>query len=205
MSTLDRKAREREELRNLILTSAQRQFVKNGIEQTTIRNIADAIDYSIGTVYKYFKDKNAILHALHSQGFQDLGTQFTVLYNVKNPLERLKAMGKVYITFAMQNPDMYDLMFNMKAPIAFLDDSDELEWNEGKTTFNVLRNTVKECIAMGHFTGHEAEPLSFLIWSCVHGMCSLKIRERTKGVSLLNPDTIVDEGYDEFLKIVDRM
>ena len=57
MSSADRKAREKEELKALILKASMKLFVEKGIEQTTIRNIADAIDYSIGTVYVYFKDK----------------------------------------------------------------------------------------------------------------------------------------------------
>ena len=67
MSVAERKARQKEELKALILKASMKLFVEKGIEQTTIRNIADAIDYSIGTVYVYFKDKNAILHALHTQ------------------------------------------------------------------------------------------------------------------------------------------
>ena len=175
MSTAERKAREKEELKTLILKASMKLFVEKGIGQTTIRNIADAIDYSIGTVYVYFKDKSAILHALHTQCFKELGGQFRVLYNVKDPLERLKAMGKVYIQYAMDNPDKYDLMFNLKEPMEFLNNIKAIGWDEGAATFEVLRTTVQECIKAGHFKGHNLEPLSYMIWSCVHGMCSLEI------------------------------
>lgn len=205
MSISDRKAKEKEDLKALILQSARKLFVQKGVEQTTIRSIADSIDYSIGTVYKYYRDKNAILHALHAQGFQDLAGQFTVLYSVKNPIERLKAMGKVYIKFAAEHPDMYDLMFSLKAPIEFLDNLNQQEWNEGKTTFGILKKTVGECMDSGHFKGHLLEPLSFVIWSSVHGMCSLDIRQRTKGVNLDNAATIVSEGYEELLRIIDKL
>ena len=204
MSTAERKAREKEELKTLILKASMKLFVENGIEQTTIRNIADAIDYSVGTVYVYFKDKNAILHALHTQCFTELGGQFRVLYNVKDPMERLKAMGKVYIQFAMDNPDKYDLMFSLKEPMEFLDDIQAKEWHEGAATFDVLRTTVKECISAGHLKGHSLEPLSYLIWSCMHGMCSLKIRARTKGVLLKNPETIVTDAHNEFIKLLEK-
>ena len=204
MSTAERKAREKEELRSLILKASMKLFVEKGIEQTTIRNIADAIDYSIGTVYVYFRDKNAILHALHTQCFTELGGQFRVLYNVKDPMERLKAMGKVYIQYAMDNPDKYDLMFSLKEPMEFLNDIQAKEWDEGAATFDVLLTTVKECINAGYFKGHNLEPLSYLIWSCMHGICSLEIRARTKGVLLKNPDTIVLDAYNEFLKFIDK-
>jgi AcrR family transcriptional regulator len=205
MGTAERKQKEREELRDLILSSARNLFVKNGVEHTTIRNIADAIEYSVGTVYKHFRDKNAILHALHIQGFQDLGGQFVVLTHVKDPMERLRTMGKVYIKFAQEQPDMYDLMFNLKAPMEFLETIHQQEWNEGKATFSALRTTVKECMDQGHFKGHQLEPLSFLIWSCVHGMCSLEIRQRIEGVNLKKPKTIVMDAYQEFVMMIDRL
>jgi len=204
MSSADRKAREKEELKALILKASMKLFVEKGINQTTIRNIAEAIDYSIGAVYIYFKDKNAILHALHSQCFTELGGQFRVLQNVKDPMERLKAMGKLYIQYAMDNPDKYDLMFNLKEPMEFLNEIRAKEWDEGTASFEVLRTTVQECITAGYFKGHILEPLSYLIWSCVHGLCSLEIRARTKGVLLKKPDTIVADGYDEFLKFLNK-
>ena len=131
MSITERKAKEKEELRALILQGAKKLFIENGIEQTTIRNIADEISYSVGTVYVYYKDKNSILHDLHTLGFKQLGGEMRVLMSVAEPMERLAAIGRVYIRFAVDNPDMYDLMFNMKAPMEFLERTDEEEWNEG--------------------------------------------------------------------------
>ncbi|SFC74362.1 TetR/AcrR family transcriptional regulator [Flavobacterium phragmitis] len=205
MSTAERKAREKEALRALILKAAKKLFVERGIDQTTIRNIADEIDYSVGTVYVYFKDKNAILHDLHSIGFQELGSYFQDLFSIKNPKERLKKMGSSYIKFALENAEMYDLMFNLKAPMEFLENSDTDNWDEGAVTFSYVKKTVEECIVEGHFAEHNAEPLSFMVWSLVHGMCCLEIRQRTKGVKFTNPDTILFDGYNEFLKIIEKL
>lgn len=132
MGIVERKAKEKEDLRELILQAAKKLFVEKGIEQTTIRSIADAIDYSVGTVYVYFKNKDAILHALHTQGFMELSGQFGVLSSVTDPMERLRAMGWVYIKYALQNPDMYNLMLTVKAPMEFLSAINAEEWNEGK-------------------------------------------------------------------------
>jgi AcrR family transcriptional regulator len=205
MTIADRKSREKENLKSLILQGAKKLFLEKGIEQTTIRNIADEIDYSVGTVYVYFKDKNAILHDLHSIGFQELGTSFQELFAIEDPMERLRKMGIYYIKFAIENSEMYDLMFNVKAPMEFIENSENEEWNEGKETFDALKNTVAQCIEKGHFTGHSLEPLSFMIWSLVHGMCCLEIRQRTKGVKFTKPETILLDGYNEFLKIIEKL
>ncbi|MDI1255593.1 MAG: TetR/AcrR family transcriptional regulator [Flavobacterium sp.] len=205
MSTADRKARDKENLKSLILQGAKKLFLEKGIEQTTIRNIADEIDYSVGTVYVYFKDKNAILHDIHSIGFQELGRNFTELFTMEDPMERLRKMGVIYMKFAIENSEMYDLMFNVKAPMEFIENSEKEEWNEGVGTFDALKNTVGQCMEKGHFKGHSLEPLSFMIWSLVHGMCCLEIRNRTKGVKFKNPDTILFDGYREFLKIIEKL
>ena len=203
MGVAERKAKEKEELKTLILRAAQKLFVDKGIEQTTIRSIADAIDYSVGTVYVYFKDKNAILYALHAQGFQELGRQFAVLANVVNPMERLRAMGLVYIRFALANQEMYELMFSVKAPINYLCDT-ETDWDEGAAAFSTLRDTVSACLGAGYFAGHSPEPLTYLIWSTVHGLCSLYISQRAGSVNLTDPNAIVERGFAEFLKMLDK-
>ncbi|MCD0469937.1 TetR/AcrR family transcriptional regulator [Flavobacterium sp. JAS] len=205
MSTAERKAREKEALKMLILKGAKKLFLERGIEQTTIRNIADEIDYSVGTVYVYFKDKNAILHDLHSIGFQELGGYFTELFAIKDPMERLRKMGFTYLKFAMENSEMYDLMFIVKAPMEFIESTEKEAWNEGADTFGALKKTVEECMNEGHFEGHSLEALSFMIWSLVHGMCCLEIRQRTKGVKFSNPNTILSEGYNEYLKIIKKL
>ena len=203
MGVKERKAKEKEELKLLILNAAKKLFVEKGIESTTIRNIAHEIEYSVGTVYVYYKDKNAILHDLHTQGFKQLGGAMRVLFSVSDPMERLKALGRVYLQFAMDNPDMYQLMFTMQAPIDFLESMHKEEWNEGKATFDALKVTVAECIEQGHFKGHHLEPLSFAIWSLTHGMASLHISQRVKGVQLENEKDILMMGYEEFVKMIE--
>lgn len=205
MSVADRKAREKEALKMLILKGAKKLFLEKGIEQTTIRNIADEIEYSVGTVYVYFKDKNAILHDLHSIGFQELGGYFQELSSVEDPMERLRKMGFMYIKFALENQEMYDLMFNIKAPMEFLENSNNDDWDEGAATFGHVKKTIEECIVKGHFVGHNVEPLSFMVWSLVHGMCCLQIRQRITGVKFTNPETILFDGYNEYLKMIEKL
>lgn len=205
MSISERKQKEKEALRLLILNGAKKLFVERGIEYTTIRNIADEINYSVGTVYVYFKDKNAIFHDLHSIGFQELGQYFNELFAIEDPMKRLRKMGFTYIKFAMENSEMYDLMFNLKAPMDYLEEQKNNLWPEGTETYGYLKKTVEECMEQGHFDGHNSEALSFMIWSLVHGMCCLEIRHRTKGIKFSSPKTILSEGYNEYLKILEKM
>ena len=205
MGIAERKERDKEELRERILIAAKALFLEKGVEKTSIRNIADLIEYSPGSIYHYFKDKNEIFHALHQGGFQQLMSRMEVLATVQNPMERLKAMGRIYVQFGVENPDMYDLMFIKEAPMAHVSSSNDEEWKEGFGTFNFLRATIKECIQVGHFQNHDEEALSFLVWSTVHGMVSLHIRRRCEVVLAQRQSTIVKDGLNEFFSILDRL
>lgn len=205
MSISDRKEREKEELRGMILTAAKSLFLEKGVEKTSIRNIADRIDYSPGIIYHYFRDKNEIFHALHQGGFAQLMQRMQVLISVRHPMERLKAMGSIYVDFAIQNPDMYDLMFIKEAPMDHVFDTEHESWKEGGGTFNHLRATIKECIEMEYFKGHQLEPLSYMVWAMVHGLVSLSIRKRCEVVALDYRENIVKDGLEEFYKILDRL
>jgi AcrR family transcriptional regulator len=207
MEISERKARLKQEIKSLILDSARQVFADKGMEHTTIRNIAERIGYSVGTVYVYYRDKNDIMHDLHTQGFTRLRETMIVLNHVTDPMERLKAMGRVYIKFALDHTEMYDLMFNSKDPMHAIEHKQEEgdnQWREGKNTFSVLKETVKECIEHGYFSGQKLEPTSFAIWACVHGLCTLHIRERTKRVNFEHPETILDEAYTDFLVMMQR-
>ena len=44
-------------MKTKILEAAKKLFLDHGFEKTSIRNIAEEIEYSPGTIYLYFKDK----------------------------------------------------------------------------------------------------------------------------------------------------
>src|SRR5688572_20661811 len=137
MGVAERKERHREELKLDILNAAKELFLENGFEATSIRNIAEKIEYSPATIYLYYKDKNEIIHALHQEGFKLLIQHFEVLNTIPTAFERLKAMGKAYIQFALKHPDVYSLIFTMKEPLEHLAEC-EMEWDEGDASFQLL-------------------------------------------------------------------
>jgi len=188
-----------------ILNAAMQLFTSKGVEKTSMRNIASSIGYSVGNVYVYFKNKAEILHALHSKGFIKLRSRFEVLKMVTDPLERLKAMGKVYLSFAAENQQLYHLMFTSMAPIKHLDQNNADHWKEGNGTYAALTTTVQECQDNGLFSDHDLESMSFLIWSAVHGMATLNNSSRISRLKFSSPETMVNKGYDEFCKMLDAI
>ena len=72
MGIVERKEKQKLEIKKMILEASMKLFVEEGFENVSIRKIAELIEYSPTTVYLYFKDKNEILFNLHDIGFQML-------------------------------------------------------------------------------------------------------------------------------------
>jgi AcrR family transcriptional regulator len=204
MTIAKRKERQKEELKAKILLTAKELFMEKGFEETSIRNIAEKIEYSPTTIYLYFKDKDDIFYALHREGFTLLNQYFRVLEHVSDPYERLKALSKAYINFALENGEFYDLMFIIRAPMDALE-KDENTWEEGNRAFGFLVNTINGCIEKGYFKGMNPEVLAFTVWSMVHGICSLEIRNRCHVVSELNQVDLAHKAGALINEILDRI
>jgi AcrR family transcriptional regulator len=213
MGVAERKERHREELKNEILQAAKELFLENGFEATSIRAIAEKIEYSPATIYLYYKDKNEIVHALHQEGFKLLIQHFEVLNSIPIAFERLKAMGKAYIHFALKHPDVYQLIFTMKEPLAHMDKS-EMEWDEGDASFQLLMGTVRACQEEGYFKGVEVVGMSFMIWTTMHGLCTLRTSGHLEHMTVVckevaalnkNVDELLTYNYEVFVSVLEKL
>lgn len=182
MGIAERKAREREEMRELILDAATRVFIEEGYDKTSIRNIADRIEYSPATIYLYFADKDALLFAIHERGFALLLKAFEPVRQIANPLDKLEELGRIYVSWGMANPEFYDLMFIARAPVSVMEAKSG--WDCGMQTFAFLHDVCKECLATGHFPASMTSiDLAMMTWTGVHGIVSLFVRKRFSGMS----------------------
>lgn len=183
MTIAARKLRQKEEMKDLILNTAMKLFLEEGFGNVSIRRIAEKIEYSPATIYLYFKDKDDILCALHCAGFEELYKRQQSIRSIKDPAKRLHKHGEIYIRFALENPEYYNLMFIMRSPIKKFEEGGE-QWNIGMRSYDVLRSDVKAVIDAGILHDKDVEIVSFGLWSLVHGMVSLILRNRC---SMMDP------------------
>ncbi len=202
MGVSERRIRERLDTRQSILAAARELFLLKGFEATTIRNIAEKIEYSPSTIYQHFKDKNEIFYTIHSEAFAELVRYLNASEMHKNPMDQLIALGQIYIQFALENPELYDLMFIMEAPIDFLNYLEDANWIEGKMAFDYLKSVISACIDKGLIKETDVDSLAYLIWSNVHGMVTLSLSKRGLRIGLSNPETIIDRTFNIFSKLL---
>jgi len=178
MGIAERKEKQKQDIKKMILDASMKLFIEQGFENVTMRKIADLIEYSPTTVYLYFKDKNEIFFHLHELGFQKMLEMNSNLPGIKNPLMRLYKMGENYINFGMQNQEFYDVMFIQRAPMEALERMENCDWSLGDTAIGALQVLLQECMEKGLIQKAPVEAVAMAIWGMVHGLVSLAIRDR---------------------------
>lgn len=201
MGISERKEREKQEMRELIVKAAANVFAEEGYERTSIRTIAEKIEYSPATIYLYFKDKDELLFAIHEYGFQILLSNAGYIMEIPQPIERLRALARHYVQFCFDNPEYYNLMFTLLAPINVL--HEKKAWNNGKQAFELLHAIVKDCMDAGVVFKGDSRAHTFYYWSFVHGMVSLYNRCRMNILELSDEENraMIFNGIDEWIKI----
>lgn len=168
-------------MRDLIRAAALKMFLDDGYAKTSIRRIADAIEYSPGTIYLYYKDKDELLYEVQALAFGKLLEAFKTKANDKDPLKRLIQMGKTYVKFGLENPELYDLMFIIRAPTNV---DEALHKDNGDHTYNYLIETLEECINKKLLRITDLQLGALQVWSMCHGLVSLNLRCRLKVMAM---------------------
>lgn len=202
----------RENLKEEILLAAKSLFLNKGYQKTTMRNIGSKVGISATAIYLYYEDKADIIHALHQEGFKILSQQFLTLKYVEDPFERLKAMGRVYISFALENRDFYEIMFIMKEPLEHLKNQDipDSDWEEGMASYQFLLNVVEECQQNGYFKDYNINNLALMIWANMHGLCALKNNGHLDLIAAkvdknIDVAVVMQQSFDLYAKMIEKL
>lgn len=171
MAILERRARQKENLRQQILEAARDLFIEEGYENLSMRKIAERIEYSPTTIYLYFKDKAELLRAICDQTFLGLIERFQELQTRQlDPMTFFRESGRTYIEFALENPNQYRLTF-LNRPAGVYDDMCQQE-NVAQQAFSYLRRMIDHLMKEGYIRKGDVELTSQLVWVSMHGLCA---------------------------------
>lgn len=184
MGVLERRQREREERREQILDAARELFAHEGFDNVTVRRIADRIEYSPGTIYGYFQDKDELLWELCQGGFTSMSQSMVdALDPSTDPLHQLTAIGKAYMRFALDYPEDFQLMFNTKNMNDEFRKRMQQHVAEELTADNaaqehaylILRGVVQRCMDAGCLSPGDPDTVAMTFWGMAHGLVSLHV------------------------------
>src|SRR5579864_4345987 len=114
MSAIVRRERHKRELRRVILDAAREIFAREGYESFSMRRLAKKIEYSPGSIYLHFKNKEELFETLVEESFERLRQALNRIKNghaEEDPAAALKKGLRAYVDFGLRNPNDYRFAF----------------------------------------------------------------------------------------------
>ena len=176
MNTQTRREREREDTRNKILDAARELFAEKGYDAVTMRSIAEKIDYTPTAIYFHFADKETLIREICDHDFLVFARELAPGMAISDPLERLAAVGQLYVGFALRHPHHYRLMFMSGHPAKGNPEQSALRQGDPtQDAYAFLRQCVQEALASGALREEfeDADLAAQTLWAGLHGVISL--------------------------------
>lgn len=118
MPQVELRKKKKEDIRQHILDVAKTIAAKEGWQHLTIRKICGKINYTAPIVYQYFENKEQILITLRLDGIKQIYQTFLeVDEKYDQPRKRLLEYGLTWWNFAVKNPVLYQVMFNLQGVV----------------------------------------------------------------------------------------
>lgn len=154
-------------LRNEILMRASESIDVVGQELISLRTIAKKIGVSPMAMYHHFKSKQDLLLCLAEQYRSDLDQKINIEFSEDDiAKDKLIAMGKQYIFYAIEYPERFRIMFsatNTLPPHQLMEQQPVL--------FGRFSSLVIEHFKLKDEKAYVVK--IFSIWSSVHGLAAL--------------------------------
>lgn len=163
------------DLRNGLMEKALEHIKAHGVAQLSVREISKELGVSPAAAYRHFADKQSLLEALSEQGYHELGRRIEAkLKKAKpEPFEQLLAIGEVYVSFALEQPEYTKLMFEGTHP-----DPTTPLYSATKQVGGILSSVIADAKAQGKLSKVNNQDALGILWSSVHGMSVLLIEDR---------------------------
>src|SRR5687768_7578859 len=134
-------------------------------EPITLRSIVAGTGLSTMAIYTYFEGMDGLWKALRQEGFSRLAARLTAISMSADPVRDLAALGAGYLLNALDNPDLYRVMF---------EEGFELEDAQAAdNTLRLLVDAVDRAKTAGRFRDDvDSSTLATQTWVIGHGLAS---------------------------------
>ena len=189
------------DIRRKILEETRHLLISEGLNRLSIRMIARAVGCSVGTIYVYFKNKDVLVHDLIAEGFEMLIAvleKAQVAYS--RPLDRLAALARAYIDFALQNPEYYEIMFMLKPQQMARFPAEK--YRRARRTIDIISQTLTDCAAAGKMTLDDGYMGAHVLWAFMHGLVGLIQAQRMD--KRIQTEVLIDTSIRQILGMYAR-
>src|SRR5262249_20768754 len=162
-----RRQRNRDAMMQTILETARSIMREQGVAALSMQELARRLDMRAPSLYNYFSSKMDIYDSLFRLGFNLYAEhEQRVTQGAQTWLEQLRLTFEAYMTFALQNPELYQLCFERPVP-GFIPSEESLQVSSG-----LLKNAYERGARLREVLDTDLAPeqLIDLLIAIMHGL-----------------------------------
>lgn len=155
-----------------ITGAARRLLEAGGSRAVSLRRVAADVGITPMAVYRHHADLDGLLEAVADEGFLELAAELLARQGRGSGRARLKKAMDAYVEYALERPELFDLMFVEPRPSARRYPE---SFRAGLSpTGNLLVAAVRDAIHDGSLRRDDPWEVAMAIWAHVHGLVVLQ-------------------------------
>jgi AcrR family transcriptional regulator len=160
-----------------LLATARSLISAKGLRSLKVRDVATAVDCSIGSIYNEFGDFDGLILEVNRDTFRALGASLSQA-EVEDPVEHLHRLADRYLDFATEHANLLRALFEhrMEDDRPYPDDLLDME----VATFALVHKPLLKLLP--EYPAGQVGMLARTLFSAVHGIISLGIEDRLVAV-----------------------
>lgn len=183
-----------EELKEMVLRSAEEIVSEEGFGALTVRKVALQIGYTVGSIYMVFTNMNDLIMHVKARTLDELAVQLQSTLAVVNAEQRMQAIADGYLTFAHANYHRWRMIFDASS------DEPVPVWYQQKVD-QMLAIVEEACASCLPELTQEAVHLSSrALWCGVHGVCVLSLSGSLGRAGVNNVQATVQLLVENFMR-----
>jgi AcrR family transcriptional regulator len=167
-----RKHNEAEQRRKSIIKVVRKLIKKGGVDEISLRKVAELAGYSTTVVYSLFDDKAMLISQAMGEDLMELTRVMRVATEGQpTMLDRIRQMGRAYVEFGLKHPDEYAFVFMQRRPHAPNEVARVQHGDPGEDPYAFSRRLFADWAATGAVSSAEVDIdlMTQIYWEGIHG------------------------------------
>jgi AcrR family transcriptional regulator len=186
------------DLKDACVEAAHAVIAEHGIEKLSLRDVARKLNVSHQAPYKHYPSRDHLLAEVIRRCFNRFTQALNSRQRSASAIDDMRALGQSYLTYALQNPLEYRLMFG--TPWPGVDAHPDLI-RDAQHSFNVLRQALEPLYAGQPVTRDAVDADALFVWSSMHGLASILQSQAMQHLALSG--AVMDGAVAHVMQMVD--
>jgi AcrR family transcriptional regulator len=185
----------RAEIQSSALSAGRDLIVQHGLKKFSMRQVAEQIGYTVGTLYNVFKNQDDLLLQINTITLAELREYIKTNLN-KNLQGRdiLLSVATSYYAFAAQNYSLWTTLFEY----SLSEESSLPAWYA--ENINALVDLAERSLSGLSLSETEIKVASRTLWASVHGICALSLSGKLHLTASPPAEILINDLIDKYFR-----